>query len=141
MEAALADSLSNHRLNTWLLGVFAALALVLALVGVYSVMSYQVAQNTRELGIRVALGAQSRDVLRLVVGQGAVLTAIGLSLGAAAAFALTRWMESLLVNVRASDPLMYATAALLLGAVALAACGVPAWRATRVDPLVALRHE
>ena len=102
--------------------MFAALALLLALIGVYSVMSCQVAQSTREPGIRLAPGAQAHDVLRLVVGQGAWLTALGLGVGVAAAFALTRLMESLLVNVRASDPLTFAGAALLLLAVALAAC-------------------
>jgi putative ABC transport system permease protein len=141
METVVAESIADHRLNTLLLGVFAALALLLAVIGVYSVISYQVAQNTRERGIRIALGAQALDVLRLVVGQGMVLTVAGIGAGVVAAFALTRLMASLLIGVVASDPLTYVWAALLLGVVALVACCLPARRAMRVDPLVALRYE
>jgi putative ABC transport system permease protein len=141
METVLADSISDHRLNMLLLSVFAGLALVLAIIGVYSVISYQVEQHTRELGIRIALGAQALDVLKLVLGQGLVLTLAGLGVGVLAAFALTRWMASLLVGVGASDPLTYVGAACLLGVVALLACALPARRATKVDPLVALRYE
>jgi putative ABC transport system permease protein len=141
METVLSDSISDHRLNMLLLSIFAGLALVLASIGVYSVISYQVEQHTRELGIRIALGAQALDVLKLVIGQGLVLTLAGVGVGAGVAFALTRLMASLLIGVGASDPLIYAGAALALSLVALIACAIPARRATRVDPLVALRYE
>ena len=141
MEQVIADSVSDRRLNTLLLGLFAAIALTLALIGVYSVMSYLVAQNTREIGIRIALGAQMRDVLRLVVGQGMVLVVIGVAIGIALSFGLTRLMESLLYGVTATDPLTFAVSPLIIAAVALLACLIPALRATKVDPMVALRYE
>ncbi len=141
MEQVVADSVSDRRLNTLLLSVFAAIALTLALIGVYSVMSYLVAQNTREIGIRVALGAQMRDVLRLVVGQGMVLVAIGVVIGIVLSFGLTRLMETLLFGVTSTDPLTFAVSPLIIGVVALVACLIPALRATKVDPMVALRHE
>lgn len=141
MEEVVADSVADRRLNTLLLSIFAAIALTLALIGVYSVMSYLVAQNTREIGIRIALGAQMRDVLRLVVGQGMVLVAIGVVIGITLAFALTRLMETLLFGVTATDPLTFAASPLIIAAVALLACLVPAFRATKVDPMVTLRYE
>ncbi|HMZ20580.1 MAG TPA: FtsX-like permease family protein, partial [Blastocatellia bacterium] len=119
----------------------AGIALTLALIGVYSVMSYLVVQNTREIGIRIALGAQVRDVLRLVVGQGMLLTAAGVGIGIGLSFGLTRLMEGLLFGVTATDTMVFASAPVILIIVALLACLIPAWRATKVDPILALRHE
>jgi ABC-type antimicrobial peptide transport system permease subunit len=121
--------------------VFAGVAVLLAVIGIYSVMSYTVTQSTREIGIRMALGAQPRNVLALVVGQGAVLTAIGIGIGLAGAWGLTRLMTTLLFEVSATDPITYVGVALLLLIVALLACLLPARRATKVDPLIALRSE
>jgi putative ABC transport system permease protein len=141
LEQFLSEVSAQPRFNTTLLGVFALLALGLATVGVYGVVSYTVAQRTRELGIRVALGAQRRDILRLVLGHGLLLVLAGVGLGVAAAFMLTRFLSSLLFGVAATDPLTFVLTPLLLAAVALAASFIPARRATRVDPLVALRYE
>jgi ABC-type antimicrobial peptide transport system permease subunit len=124
-----------------LLSIFAALALVLAAVGIYGVMAYAVAQRTREIGVRLALGAQSRDVLNMVLVGGGKLAAFGLALGLVGSLGMTYFLRSQLYGVSSSDPLTYFTVAVLLGAVALAACYLPARRATRVDPLVALRYE
>jgi putative ABC transport system permease protein len=134
-------SLSGPRFNTLLFGVFAVLALALGLVGIYGVMGYAVAQRTHEVGIRMALGAQPTDVFRLVVGAGMRLTLLGVAIGIAGALGVTRLMERLLYGVTPTDPLSFAGVALLMVAVALVACWVPARRATRVDPLVALRYE
>lgn len=141
MEEVIADSVSDRRLNTILLSLFAFIALTLALIGVYSVMSYLVAQNTREIGIRIALGAQVPDVLRLVIGQGLLLAGSGLGIGIALSFALTRLMTGLLFGVTASDPAVFVIAPVILIIVALLACLIPAWRATKVDPILALRYE
>ncbi|MDT5272324.1 MAG: hypothetical protein QOH49_4510 [Acidobacteriota bacterium] len=141
MEKLVSDSLAQRRFSMFLFGVFAALAMALAVVGLYGVMSYGVAQRTHEIGLRMALGAQGRDVLRMIVGQGMALVAVGLGIGLVGAFLLTRLMVSLLYGVSAADPLTYAGIALLLSAVALLASYIPARRATKVDPMVALRYE
>ena len=141
MAEVVAGSIADRRLNLALVGGFAAVALLLAALGVYGVISYTVAQSTREIGIRMSLGAQRRDVFRLVVGQGALLAGVGLAAGLAGALALTRLMASLLFTVGARDPLTFAAAPLLLLLVALAACAVPALRATRVQPVTALRAD
>ncbi len=141
LDEHISDSIAQPRLTMVLLGIFAALALVLATVGVYGVMSYAVAQRTREIGIRMALGAGKRDVLRLVIGQAAVMLVVGAGIGLAGAFALTRFMESLLFGVSATDPLTFAAITILLMGVALLASYIPARRAMRVDPMVALRYE
>jgi ABC-type antimicrobial peptide transport system permease subunit len=124
-----------------LLGVFAGLALVLAAVGIYGVMSYAVAQRTHEIGIRMALGAQRSDVLKLTIGQGLRLVVTGVAIGLAAAFILTRVMSSLLFGVSATDPITFLTISLVLVSVAVLASYIPALRATRVDPMFALRYQ
>lgn len=141
MEDVIAEGMQDTTLQTFLLGSFAVLALVLACVGLYGVMSYLVTQRTHEIGIRMALGAQQRDVLRLVMGHGAKLIAIGVVVGVGAALGLTQLMTATLFGVTATDPATYVAVAVLLAAVALLACYIPARRATNVDPMVALRYE
>jgi putative ABC transport system permease protein len=141
MDQLLADSLSRSRFTMLLLGIFAAVALLLAAVGIYGLIAYSVTQRTQELGIRIALGAQRRDVLRLVLTQGTRLTLLGVAIGVFAALVLSRLLATLLFGVSATDPLTFAGVAGLLAFVALLACFIPARRATRVDPIVALRYE
>jgi putative ABC transport system permease protein len=141
MDQLLAGSVSRSRFTMLLLGIFAAIALVLASVGVYGLVAYTVAQRTREFGVRMALGANRRDVLRLVLSQGARLTLFGIGLGVAASLAATRVLAILLYGTSATDLPTFTAVALLLALVALAACYIPARRATRVDPIVALRYE
>ncbi|HKE57715.1 MAG TPA: ABC transporter permease [Pyrinomonadaceae bacterium] len=141
METVLVASIAERRSNMLLLGIFALVALILTAVGIYGVISYAVAQRTQEIGIRMALGAQSRNVLQLVIGQGLRLVLIGLCLGLFSALALTRVLSTLLFGVGTKDPVTFVAVAVLLSTVALIACYVPARRATRVDPLLALRCE
>ena len=141
MTQLVASSVAQRRLSVQLLGGFAGGALLLAAIGLYGVLAFVVAQRTQEIGIRVALGAQRGDVLRLVLRQGMTLTATGIAVGLAVAVALTRLMRSLLFGISATDPVTFALVPLLLAAVALLACLLPARRATRIDPMVALRYE
>src|SRR3984957_13380651 len=141
MDQVLAGALAPRRLSMILLGVFAGLALVLACVGIYGVVSYLVGQRTHEIGVRIALGAQRSDVMRLVLGEGAKMALVGVAAGLAAAFGLTRLMANQLFGITAHDPLTYAAVAVLLMLVALIACYVPARRAMRLDPVAALRCE
>jgi len=141
MKDWLDASVAAPRYNMTLLGLFAALAMILAATGIYGVMSYSVAQRTHEIGVRMALGAQQFDVLKLVVRQGMLLTLVGVVVGLGGAYALTRVMTSFLFGVTEKDPLTFGVVAALLMAVAFIACFVPARRATKVDPLEALRYE
>jgi putative ABC transport system permease protein len=141
MNELLSGSLAEQRFDMLLLGLFAALALILAAVGIYGLMAYAVSQRTHEIGIRIALGAQRRAVLQMVMGEGAKLAFVGIAIGIAGALALTRVMTSLLFEVKPTDPATFAGLAILLVMVALAACYIPARRAMRVDPMVALRYE
>jgi putative ABC transport system permease protein len=141
MEERLFESVAQPRFRTVLLGVFAALALVMAVVGLYAVMAVSVAQRTHELGIRVALGAQRRDVIALVLGQGVKLVGIGITLGLTGAWALTRVLTTLLYEVKPTDPLTFLAVPVLLIVVAILACWLPARYAAKVDPITALRYE
>jgi putative ABC transport system permease protein len=141
MEDVLSASIAQQRFNMLLLALFAGLALALGAVGLYGVLSYLVAQRTHEMGIRMALGASRREVLRLVVRNGLRMTFIGLGIGIVAAVGLTRLLAGLLFGVKPADPLTFGTVSLVLCGVALVACYIPARRATRVDPIVALRYE
>ena len=141
MDQLLGNSLAQRRLTLVLLASFAALAVLLAVVGIYGVISYAVRQRTHEVGIRMALGAQARDVLKMIMAQGLKLALMGVGLGLVAAWVLTRWMESLLFGVHHTDPLTFGAIAAALLCVALMACWIPARRATKVDPMLALRSE
>jgi ABC-type antimicrobial peptide transport system permease subunit len=141
MEQVIAEATQDTGLMTYLLGSFSALALILAAIGLYSVLAYLVTQRTREIGIRMALGAQQGDVLRLVMAQGSKLTAAGLILGVLSSLALTGFLKKMLFGVDAKDPMTFAGVMAILAAVAVAACFIPALRAVRVEPMVALRNE
>jgi predicted permease len=141
MDELMAVSIAQQRFNMLLLGIFAALALILAAVGIYGLMAYAVDQRTHEIGIRIAVGALQADVLKLVVGDGAKLALFGIAIGIVAALGLTRLMTSLVFDVKPADPMTFAGVAILLALVALAACYIPARRAARVDPMVALRYQ
>jgi predicted permease len=140
-EEVVARSIASQRFSLILLGAFAGLALLLAGIGIYGVLSYLVGQRTREIGVRMALGAQRRDVLRMVLGDGARITMVGAAIGLVAALALTRLMASMLFGVRPTDPVTFAAVAVLLCGIALFACYLPARRAAKIDPMVALRYE
>jgi putative ABC transport system permease protein len=141
MEDALGLSLLPQRAGATLLGIFSVLGLVLASIGLYGVVAYAVAQRTRDLGIRVALGAEARDVYRVVLGHGVKLTMLGLLIGVGAALLLARLARGVLFGVSSTDPVTFGSVAAILAAVALLASFIPARRATRVDPMVALREE
>jgi putative ABC transport system permease protein len=141
MDEVVSRSVAQRRLTMTMLATFAGAALLLAAVGIYGVIAYSVTQRTQEIGIRVALGAQRSDVMRMVVGQAALLAGAGIAAGAAGAFALTRWMADLLFDVQPFDPVTFGAVAGLLVAVALVASYIPGRRATRVDPVVALRSQ
>ena len=141
MTEVMAASVASQRFMMLLLGIFAAVALALATVGIYGLMSYSITERTHEIGIRMALGAQARDVLGMVVGQGLKLILVGISVGLVGAFALTRIMSSLLFGVSTVDPVTFVAVSVVLAVVALAACYIPARRATKVDPMVALHYE
>jgi putative ABC transport system permease protein len=141
MDQVVSEAIGPQRFNMFLLGLFASIAVILAVVGIYGVLSYSVAQRTHEIGIRMALGARQKDVLALVVRQGMLLAFIGVGIGLIGAFGLMRLMESLLFEVSATDPQTFAVIAALLSIVSLLACYIPARRAANVDPMVALRNE
>jgi len=141
MEQLLADSISLRRFSMLLLLIFAGVALLLASVGIYGVISYSVTQRTCEIGVRLALGARRRDIIHLVVRQGIVMTLAGVGIGLVATFALTRLLAALLFNVSTTDPATFIIIPVALTIVALGACLVPARRAAKVDPMVALRYE
>jgi ABC-type antimicrobial peptide transport system permease subunit len=141
LENWVSNAVAEPRSTASLFTLFAALALFLGAIGVYGVMSYSVAQRTREMGIRVALGSKQQQVLYLVLAEGAKLALVGIAIGLVGALILTRFIASLLYGVGAADPLTFVGVATLSLVVGLAACAIPAWRATRVDPIVALRYE
>jgi putative ABC transport system permease protein len=141
MDQLLSASLARPRFTTLLLGAFALVALILAMLGIYGVIAHSVLRRTREIGIRMALGAVRRDILGLVLRQGMVLVLSGVAIGLAGAFALTRFMSALLYEVKPADPEIYGVISLLVAVVALLACYLPARRAAKVDPMVALRYE
>jgi putative ABC transport system permease protein len=141
LDNLVGSTVSGQRLFTWVIATFAGMALALASIGIYGLMAYSVAQRRQEIGIRMALGAQRGDVLRLFVSQGVLLIAAGIAVGLVGAFVSSRLLQDLLFEVKSSDPATYIGVALLLALVALVACLGPAQRATKVDPMVALRAE
>jgi ABC-type antimicrobial peptide transport system permease subunit len=141
MEEIISGSLGTRRFSMILLGIFAGLALLLASVGIYGVISYVVGERTREMGIRMALGAQRSDILWLILRQGGTLATVGVVAGLVSSIGLARFMTGQLYGIRATDPMTFLAVAMLLAVVALMACCVPAIRAARVDPMVALRYE
>jgi putative ABC transport system permease protein len=141
MDQLMSKSLGQSRYRGILLGIFAIVALILAAIGIYGVIAYAVSQRTREIGIRLALGARKRDIFMMVVGHGMILSLIGVAVGGVASLMLTRYLSSLLYGVSSTDPTTFTGVMLLLITVALLACSIPARRATRVDPMNALRHE
>ena len=141
MEEVVARSMAERRFALEILGFFGIVALLLAAIGIYGVMAYTFSRRTHEIGIRMALGAQRRDIMRLAVGEGMTLVAFGLGVGIVGAALLSRYLRSMLYEVKPSDPLTFLAIVALLAFVALLACLVPAQRATQVDPLVALREE
>jgi putative ABC transport system permease protein len=140
-EEFVADAVAPRRFNLWLFSAFGVLAALLAAAGIYATMNFAVVQRNREIGIRVALGAQKRAVMKLILGEGAILVGAGLLIGLFASLVLNRWMESLLFAVSTTDPLIYFGMATLVITIALVACGIPARRATRIDPIKTLRSE
>ena len=141
MDDVISLSAAGDRFNTLLLGTFGAMALLLTAAGIFGVLSYLVTQRTREIGLRMALGAQRRDVLRVIVAHGLRLALLGLCIGVAASLVVTRWMSSVLFDVKPTDPLTFALVAVVLGTVSFLASYIPARRAMSVDPMVALRYE
>jgi ABC-type antimicrobial peptide transport system permease subunit len=141
MQDVYDKSVARTSFTLVMLGIAGAMSIALGVIGIYGVLSYTVSQRRREIGIRLALGAQQENVLGMVMGSGARMAIVGVAIGVLVALALTRWMSTLLFGVTAHDPLTYSLVALLLFTVALAACWIPARRATRVDPMVALRYE
>jgi len=141
MDQRISDSIAPRRFNMFLLGLFAALALVLAAIGIYGIMAFSVAQRTHEIGVRMALGANPSDVLKLILRNGFKLALIGIVVGLLVAYAATRVLSTLLYEVSATDPAVFVIDAFLLAAAAVLACYIPARRATKVDPIVALRYE
>ena len=141
MEQLASETIAPQHASVILIGIFAGMALLLAAIGIYGVISYAARQRTQEIGIRMALGAEPRAVLRLVMGEGLRLTVLGLGIGLTGALVLTRFLSSILYGVRPSDPMTFVMVALILATVALLASFMPARRATRVDPMAALRHE
>ena len=141
MDEIRAESVAPERLNLTLLSLFAGIALVLAIVGIYGVMSYSVTQRTHEIGIRMAIGARPRDVFKMILGHGMKLALIGVGIGLVSAFGLTRLMETMLFGVNPTDLTTFASISILLITVALLACYLPGRRATKVEPTISLRYE